>query len=590
MVSIWLWSRALANEHAVYNIHAQNPKGVTIGWDPVLSSPYWKLVVPVLCMGFTSTWSSLTGWSLWSWGVPMGILSSFAALHSGFFGTFTLLKLTSCNILDLDQIAVLVATTVVLAFQYTNGILTVYERWKYLSNGLFAQLTSVTMGDLWPSQVLWGIGPQRNIGSVTVLSTEFNIRRRIYWNTFGPILYIRCPWLVFTWIRKQNPDRFESVFSATYGALATGCLIFALFTYSNKFVLAHHRSHLSVWRDVLMSIATLAYTGMVYALRTSTIVISLDILLIFAAIIRSSGNVYVRLVPDSGLHPHVRNSSNDRAMDGTTIRGAYSAPLLLDSPQSLASILFAGQEVRTMLTAMLEHENREHNASKELCHEHPELVFRDLCIAITHILRDLVRNLADDSNTQKTLSDAVILLLRSSQELENTAIELIRLVLAQPEYESATVLPSKSFMGQDTPYVKHDTSGPGNKDFAHNEINVLLQSDSYRDFETSISDLAHKLYEERLISVFHNDSLVGPSGDCLVGSARALMIHEMSWVPTYLFTVSYYGLSSILSKASVEHCLGETWNWWPLGPALFRTKSGYKRINWISVRIRYLVC
>jgi hypothetical protein len=134
MVSIWLWSRALANQHVVYNIHAQNPKGVTVGWDPVLSWPYWKLAVPVLCLSLTSTFSFLTGWGLWSWGVPVGILTSFAALHSGFFGTFTPLKLTSCSVLDLDQIAALVITIVALFFQYTG------EMWKRLGSRILTIL------------------------------------------------------------------------------------------------------------------------------------------------------------------------------------------------------------------------------------------------------------------------------------------------------------------------------------------------------------------------------------------------------------------------------------------------------------------
>jgi hypothetical protein len=134
MVSIWLWSRALANQHTVYNIHAQNPKGVTIGWDPVLASAWWKTGVPFLCLGLTSTLSVLTGWGLWSWGVPVGILSSFAALHSGFFGTFTPFKLTSCSILDLDQITTLVVTIVVLFLQYTS------EMWKSVGRRVLGML------------------------------------------------------------------------------------------------------------------------------------------------------------------------------------------------------------------------------------------------------------------------------------------------------------------------------------------------------------------------------------------------------------------------------------------------------------------
>lgn len=125
MVSMWGYSRALANQHTVYNIHAQNPKGVDAEWGPVLPSQYWKLAVPLACFGLTCALSGVTGWGLKAWGVPMGILSSFATLHSGFFGTFTPLKLTTCSMLDLDQITALIVTIVGLVVQY------VYQMWKH---------------------------------------------------------------------------------------------------------------------------------------------------------------------------------------------------------------------------------------------------------------------------------------------------------------------------------------------------------------------------------------------------------------------------------------------------------------------------
>jgi hypothetical protein len=128
MVSMWGYSRALANQHTVYNIHAQNPKGVDVEWGPVLSSQYWKLAVPLVCFGLTCTLSGLTRWGLKAWGVPMGILSSFATLHSGFFGTFTPLKLTTCSMLDFDQITPLVVTIVVLVVQYTGAVGKMWER------------------------------------------------------------------------------------------------------------------------------------------------------------------------------------------------------------------------------------------------------------------------------------------------------------------------------------------------------------------------------------------------------------------------------------------------------------------------------
>jgi hypothetical protein len=58
----------------------------------------------------------------------MGILSSFATLHSGFFGTFTHLKLTACSMLEFDQITPLVVTIVVLVVQYTGAVGKMWER------------------------------------------------------------------------------------------------------------------------------------------------------------------------------------------------------------------------------------------------------------------------------------------------------------------------------------------------------------------------------------------------------------------------------------------------------------------------------
>ncbi len=121
MVSIWVWCRALSNGHRVYNIHAQNPRGVIIGWKPVLAW-YWKPVLAALCFGLSSLVSVVTSWGWWSWSLPVGILSSFSILHSGLFGTFTPLKLTSVRISEMDQLAALIMTTVFLTLQYGRNI------------------------------------------------------------------------------------------------------------------------------------------------------------------------------------------------------------------------------------------------------------------------------------------------------------------------------------------------------------------------------------------------------------------------------------------------------------------------------------
>ena len=121
MVSIWVWCRALSNGHTVYNIHAQNPLGVTISWKPVLQW-YWKPVLAMICFGLSSLMSILTGWGWWSWSLPVGILSSFSILHSGLFGTFTPLRLTSIRIEEEDQLAALMTTALFLVVQYGRSI------------------------------------------------------------------------------------------------------------------------------------------------------------------------------------------------------------------------------------------------------------------------------------------------------------------------------------------------------------------------------------------------------------------------------------------------------------------------------------
>ena len=121
MVSIWVWCRALSNGHDVYNIHAQNPHGVTISWKPVIPW-HWKPVLAALCFGLSSLVSMVTTWGWWSWSLPVGILSSFSILHSGLFGTFTPLKLTSIHISDMDQSATLITTVLFMIWQYGRDL------------------------------------------------------------------------------------------------------------------------------------------------------------------------------------------------------------------------------------------------------------------------------------------------------------------------------------------------------------------------------------------------------------------------------------------------------------------------------------
>jgi len=121
MVSIWMWCRALANGHIVYNIHAQNPDGVTISRKPLLAS-HWKPVLVMLCFGLSSLVNFLTSWGWWSWSLPVGILSSFGIMHSGLFGTFTPLKLTTIKITEEGQMSAIISTVLILIIQYGRAI------------------------------------------------------------------------------------------------------------------------------------------------------------------------------------------------------------------------------------------------------------------------------------------------------------------------------------------------------------------------------------------------------------------------------------------------------------------------------------
>ena len=117
MVSIWVWCRALSNGHAVYNLKAQGVKGYSISWPPLLA-PYWKAILVPTCFSLTTLVSTLMQEPWWSWGLPVGILSSFAILHSGLFGTYAPLKLTAIGFTELDQITAFVTTVVFLIIQY----------------------------------------------------------------------------------------------------------------------------------------------------------------------------------------------------------------------------------------------------------------------------------------------------------------------------------------------------------------------------------------------------------------------------------------------------------------------------------------
>lgn len=121
MASIWLWSRALSNGHPVYVIYAQVPKGIILHW-PTLAPRMWKLIVPIFCLLSTTAVHHCLGWGWWGWSLPMGILLSFATLHSGIFGTSTPMKMTTVKLKETDQVAPLVFTSFLLCAQYGRKV------------------------------------------------------------------------------------------------------------------------------------------------------------------------------------------------------------------------------------------------------------------------------------------------------------------------------------------------------------------------------------------------------------------------------------------------------------------------------------
>lgn len=133
MVSVWLCCRALANGHEVYIIPTQNPDIATYQWNPLL--PSWcKVIVPILAFGITAGINILAKWKWWDWGLPAGILSSFAALHSGLFGTYGLLKLTTIEITESDQVLTLISAFLLLLVQYGREIVFIKSMGRHLKS------------------------------------------------------------------------------------------------------------------------------------------------------------------------------------------------------------------------------------------------------------------------------------------------------------------------------------------------------------------------------------------------------------------------------------------------------------------------
>jgi hypothetical protein len=131
MLMFELWCRALSNGHKVYNPAVQLadsrylsgtwPKGLSPPWKPLLP---WqcKPFVPFVTFAVVHVIVLITHWDQWSWGLPAGIFSSFAVMHSGIWGTPTPLRLSKVKITDLDQLPYLVAAIVFITWQYGRNL------------------------------------------------------------------------------------------------------------------------------------------------------------------------------------------------------------------------------------------------------------------------------------------------------------------------------------------------------------------------------------------------------------------------------------------------------------------------------------
>jgi hypothetical protein len=270
-------------------------------------------------------------------------------------------------------------------------------------------------------------------------------------------------------------------------------------------------------------------------------------------------------------------------------------PLRLHSSCDLALILLANKEIHRLFLAMLKGQDFTYGYTSNA--------------AIKDIIRTIQafgHNLAGEVEDQVLLGTATIMKTRQgSYEIAVAMAEaagrlLRKLSTQQPadgldhwEHEGYSHI--KHYMEYPVkesvrlPAPKHNQneivndSNVGNESHitATQEITSLLNSDACLRFEADLLQLAHEVYEARLIALLGDVPLVETSGDRLTGVTRLHMIREISWVPTYLFTT---GRNRPILVNLVEFVMGEAWDRWAPRSFARSLRSDYTRLHWTSVR------
>jgi hypothetical protein len=111
----------------------------------------------------------------------------------------------------------------------------------------------------------------------------------------------------------------------------------------------------------------------------------------------------------------------------------------------------------------------------------------------------------------------------------------------------------------------------------------LYNSEAYNTSRTELFDVAHELYEKRILSAIGRD--LEQAGVRLEKDVTHYTGQEISWVPVHYLTFSDDASLSYADtmKAAIEERMGESWNWWPLAPRLHQLRPGYCRLQWKSV-------
>lgn len=200
---------------------------------------------------------------------------------------------------------------------------------------------------------------------------------------------------------------------------------------------------------------------------------------------------------------------------------------------------------------------------------------------LRRMLRDLGRNLAVEGGAGLLAGAAEM--LQSEEGSNDTAREMLELAL---DLQSG---------GTDRPLVSRSKQASEGQKWSSEEqsdrgelaavAGFTVKDDAQLAFEWDLLHCAHSSYENRLRSILAGATLLGQSGADLSPSKSMSVIKELSWTPRYLADIVEHKSFSRSDKVKtfVESQMGETWNWWPLGPASRQLRAGHHRLQWKSV-------